>query len=199
VASGWYAAPMAPAPQLSPHEEDDDDEWEEAPLPEAPPATAPQHPYRAPAVREGDTPRRRKRRSPLTAIVAATGGVVALGVMYALTRVPVQRPAEPVVTALAAPTTVPKVNETAVPEVSTAPAPTALIASQRDEVDLALAYEREDYAYVEATVLPHVTKASCSRLHMLATSCNRLHHWYCARRASAELADDGCLEKRRHR
>ena len=187
---------MGHAPQLSSDDDDDEEEWEDAaPAPNEVNANANVgHPYRAPAVRDADRPRVKKRPSKLTAIVATTGGLAAVGVMYALTRVPMHRPPEPVVEV--APVVVPPIPTEASQVIHTAPASQAMVAHQAEEMEIAMAYERKDDARLVSMLLPQMSTTSCARLRILEISCSRLHRWGCSRAARAEFNHDGCQSQK---
>ncbi len=176
---------MGRSPEARP--EEDHGEEDEEDEPEAAANEPAGHPYRMPGVLPKErVPKAPKSRTAATLAWSALGGLVVLAVVRAVASVPVQKPAEPQATALVARAPVPL----SAPEVVLSPpAPSAMVAARAEEVAIAMAVERKDYATAKSLLLPKIATLECDELRMLRTACASSRDWSCLRRTDkASLA-----------
>ena len=152
------------------------------------------HPYRAPSPRfeDREDPAPKTRRD-LTLLWAALAGLGLLGVVRAVASVPAHAPE-------LAPAPLVEEREPAViapAQVEQAPtAPSALVLAHAEQMDLALAMERTDYATVRAKLLPKVATATCGELAMLEKACRVPYDPRCQKLVSHRKRDLACRTQR---
>ncbi|MBK8213053.1 MAG: hypothetical protein IPK71_04820 [Myxococcales bacterium] len=152
------------------------------------------HPYRAPSPRfeEREAPAPKTRRD-LTLLWAALAGLGLLVVVRAIASVPSHAPE-----LAPAPLVEEKAPAAIAPaQVEQAPtAPSALVLAHAEQMDLALAMERTDYATVRAKLLPKVTTATCGELAMLEKACSVPYDFRCERLVIHRKRDLACRSHR---
>ena len=174
---------MGRSPEARPEEDHGGEDEEDEPEASASPvyraaANEPAgHPYRMPGVLPKErVPKAPKSRTAATLAWATLGGLVVLAVVRAVASVPVQKPAEPQATALVARAPLPL----SAPEVVLSPpAPSAMVAARAEEVAIAMAVERKDYAMVRTLLLPKVATLDCDELQVLRNACSNSQDWKC--------------------
>jgi len=174
---------MGRSPEARPeedHGEEDEEEEREASASPGHRAAANEpagHPYRMPGVLPKErVPKAPKSRTAATLAWATLGGLAVLAVVRAVASVPVQKPAEPQATALVARAPVPI---TAPEVVVSPPAPAAMVAARAEEVAIAMAVERKDYATVKSLLLPKVASLECDEVRVLRDACSNSQDWKC--------------------
>lgn len=152
------------------------------------------HPYRAPSPRfeDREAPAPKARRD-LTLLWAALAGLGLLGIVRAVASVPAHAPElapAPLVEERAPPAIAPA-------QVEQAPtAPSALVLAHAEQMDLALAMERTDYATIRGKLLPKVGTATCEELAMLERACRVPYDPRCERLVSHRRRDLACRSHR---
>jgi hypothetical protein len=174
---------MGRSPEARPDDRDEDEDEEAEDEPEASPrgrgasAEPAGHPYRMPGVLPRErVPKAPKSRTAITLAWATLGGLAVLAVVRAVASVPVQKPAEPKATTLVAQAPVPI---TAPEVVISPPAPAAMVAARAEEVAIAMALERKDYATVKSLLLPKVATLECDEVRVLRDACSNSQDWKC--------------------